>query len=187
MAIVSQQPVLLCLIRSMFRSPRFNREPVSGVPTLPVNVRHREIASESVSPGIGVECFDAPDAVAINLARLSHRVHTCRSKANRFSTLRGVVGHWRKFFVQRKCRVVCLDGRAENIQSLQQRYPARSAPSQYRSERPGARRLGWLSATDSCTIWKTRWLGLKHGGRVQKPASARDHCLRLRSARCVAP
>jgi FkbM family methyltransferase len=33
------------------------------------------------------------------------------------------VGHLAQFFVERRCRLMCVDGREENIQNLRQRYP----------------------------------------------------------------
>jgi SAM-dependent methyltransferase len=90
----------------------------------PVSIRPRDIETESLAPGWGPETFDRPEYVEINRARLTHL-------ASLEIVLQGKtvldigcgVGDLAQFFVARGCRVVCVDGRSENISRLHQLYP----------------------------------------------------------------
>src|SRR2546422_192654 len=94
----------------------------------PVQVSRRDPASETVPPGGGVECFDTPAALALNRARPEHLAALGLSPDCRSGLDVGCgVGHLARFFLARGCRVVCVDGREENIRSLQGRYPGLEA------------------------------------------------------------
>ena len=88
--------------------------PISGVPETPP------------PGGGGISVFDSQDAIAINRARLAH-LDSLDLPLSRKSVLDvGCgVGHLSRFFVERGCRVTCVDGRRENIDALQLRYPGR--------------------------------------------------------------
>ena len=74
--------------------------------------------------GGGVEVFDSEDALAINAARMAHLDSLGLPIAGRSVLDVGCgVGRLAQFFVERGCSVTCVDGRAENIASLQSRYP----------------------------------------------------------------
>src|SRR5580692_2886529 len=73
---------------------------------------------------VGVSVFDAPEAIAINEARLAHLESLGLPLAGRSVIDVGCgVGHLARFFVERGCRTTCVDGRAENIESLRDRLP----------------------------------------------------------------
>ncbi|PYT28487.1 MAG: hypothetical protein DMG57_14440 [Acidobacteria bacterium] len=74
--------------------------------------------------GGGVETFDTPAALEINRARMSHLKSLRLPLENKFVLDVGcVVGHLAQFFDDRNCRVVCVDGRPENVRALASRYP----------------------------------------------------------------
>ena len=72
----------------------------------------------------GIDSFDTPEALAINRARLEH-LESLNLDINGKSVLDvGCgVGHLAQFFLQKECNVLAVDGRSENIASLQSRYP----------------------------------------------------------------
>ena len=147
----------------MLRLPGFRRHspsarPSSPAPAFPVHVQPRDFAAEPLPPG-DVECFDAPDALSINRARLSNLESLGLPLQDKSVLDVGCgVGHLAQFFVERQCRVVCLDARAENIQSLRQRYPSLEAhQANIESGRPEARSM-LFSAMDFSTISKIRSL-----------------------------
>ncbi len=73
---------------------------------------------------VGVSVFDAPEAIAINEARLAHLESLGLPLAGRSVIDVGCgVGHLARFFVERGCRTTCVDGRAENIEILCARLP----------------------------------------------------------------
>jgi len=90
----------------------------------PVSVRARDVATEEVSPGGGVETFDQPEAIRINRARMAHLTSLGLSlEGKRVLDVGCGVGHLAKYFVNSGCEVICTDGRQENIVSLRSRYP----------------------------------------------------------------
>lgn len=93
-----------------------------------LNLSERDFESEPRPPGGGVECFDTPAARELNRARLDH-VQSLELAWNGKSVLDvGCgVGHLAQFFAEKGCRVVGVDGRAENIGSLRNRYPGLEA------------------------------------------------------------
>jgi SAM-dependent methyltransferase len=92
----------------------------------PAFVRHRSLDDEGVPAGGGDETFDTPEALALNRARLAHLDSLGLPLQNRSVLDVGCgVGHLMQFFLDRNCRVVGVDGRAENIERLRAQYPQR--------------------------------------------------------------
>lgn len=90
----------------------------------PISVKHRSLQSEPLPEGGGVETFDTPAALEINRARMSHLDSLGLPLENKSVLDVGCgVGHLAQFFVDRNCRVVCVDGRPENVRALASRYP----------------------------------------------------------------
>lgn len=90
----------------------------------PVKISARDFQNEEIPDGGGVETFDTPEAVALNKARLDHLDSLGLDlKGKRVLDVGCGVGHLAKFFLQKGCDVVCLDGRAENIKKLHSIYP----------------------------------------------------------------
>jgi SAM-dependent methyltransferase len=94
----------------------------------PVHVLRRDPGREPPLPASGVETFDTDGARVINLARMGH-VDSLGLPVDGKSVLDvgSGVGHLAQFFVERGCRVVSVDGRAANIESLRSRYPGLEA------------------------------------------------------------
>src|SRR5580700_8796674 len=90
--------------------------PISDVPTV------------RPSGGGGHAVFDSEDAVAINAARMAHldSLHLPLFGRSVLDVGCGV-GHLARYFVERNCRITCVDGRPENIAILQSRYPTLTA------------------------------------------------------------
>jgi FkbM family methyltransferase len=86
------------------------------------------VAADRPSGGGGSTVFDSADALAINEARMAHldSLHLPLSGRTVLDAGCGV-GHLAKYFVERNCRVTCVDGRHENIAILRSRYPALEA------------------------------------------------------------
>jgi len=86
--------------------------PISGVPSSPL------------TGGGGVAVFDSADALGINQARMEHLDSLQLPVAGKSVLDVGCgVGHLAQFFVQRGCKVTCIDGRDENIAELRSRHP----------------------------------------------------------------
>jgi SAM-dependent methyltransferase len=123
------QPIFKALERAFGWHLCLTAEPVEGGPTAsetgraPITVSHRSFESESLPEGGGTETFDTPAATEINQARLAHLQSLGLPLSSRSVLDVGCgVGHLAQFFVKQNCRVVCLDGRTENIDSLRVRY-----------------------------------------------------------------
>ncbi|MCB0168767.1 MAG: class I SAM-dependent methyltransferase [Anaerolineae bacterium] len=90
----------------------------------PVAIDHRNLKDNQLKPGEGIETFDQAAYQAINQARLAHLASLdLPLEGKQVLDVGCGVGHLSQFFVERNCPVVCLDGRAENIASLHQRFP----------------------------------------------------------------
>ncbi len=101
---------------------------VRAVPPHPAQVRHRAVKSEGVPRRGGLEVFDAPEALAINDARMSHLESLGLALAGKRVLDAGCgVGHLASRLERMGCRVVCVDGREANIASLRTRYPTLEA------------------------------------------------------------
>ena len=95
---------------------------------LPVAVAARDPGAEPVPTGGGVEVFDLPEALAINRARLEHLASLgLPLEGRRVLDVGCGVGHLAQFFVERRCRVLAVDGREANLESLKARYPGLEA------------------------------------------------------------
>jgi FkbM family methyltransferase len=78
--------------------------------------------AELPNGGRGAMVFDATDALEINRARLDHLALLDLPLSGRSVLDVGCgVGHLTPFFLERECRVTCVDGRAENIEILKKR------------------------------------------------------------------
>jgi len=81
-------------------------------------------ATAGAEAALPTDCFDTPEALAINEARLDHLEGLgLPLRGRRLLDVGCGVGHLASHFAERGCRVVCADGREGNIQSLRQRYP----------------------------------------------------------------
>jgi 2-polyprenyl-3-methyl-5-hydroxy-6-metoxy-1,4-benzoquinol methylase len=128
------QPVFRALERAFGWHLCLTSEAVEVAPDPPASapsfvcVRHRPFASEPLPEGGGTETFDTPEALKLNQARLAHLQSLGLTLSNRSVLDVGCgVGHLAQFFVKQNCRVVCLDGRSENVDSLRTRYPGLEA------------------------------------------------------------
>jgi SAM-dependent methyltransferase len=94
----------------------------------PVQVQRRDPSREPPLPESGVETFDTDAAGAINRARMGH-LESLGLPLDGKSVLDvgSGVGHLAQFFVGRGCRVVSVDARTSNIESLRSRYPGLEA------------------------------------------------------------
>jgi SAM-dependent methyltransferase len=102
--------------------------PAADAPPYPGRVARRHLNAEGRPSDGGVECFDTPAALAINRGRLDHLAGLGLPLAGKTVLDVGCgVGHLAQFFVKRGCKVTCVDGRAENVASLRQRYPGLDA------------------------------------------------------------
>jgi SAM-dependent methyltransferase len=97
---------------------------VRAAPPYPVDVRRRVFKSEGVRRHGGLEVFDAPNAVSINEARMSHLESLGLPLAGkRVLDLGCGVGHLASRLERMGCKVTCVDGREQNIVELRARYP----------------------------------------------------------------
>lgn len=70
------------------------------------------------------ETFDKEDALAINRARLEHLASLDLPLSHKKVLDVGCgVGHLAQFFVERECKVMSIDAREENLQTLKRKYP----------------------------------------------------------------
>jgi SAM-dependent methyltransferase len=78
----------------------------------------------ALPPGGGVENFDTPEARALNEARLRHLASLgLPLERRRVLDVGCGVGHLARFFVERGCDVLCVDGRSQNVERLRELYP----------------------------------------------------------------
>ena len=99
--------------------------PASDVaPPYPISVTHRELGLDVDAPLSDHHVFDDGLAVGINRARLDFLATIDLPYAGTRVLDAGCgVGHHTPFYVSRGCRVVGIDGRAENIALMKQLYP----------------------------------------------------------------
>jgi SAM-dependent methyltransferase len=106
---------------------RLKRQPVVPLPEqlpYPVDIRRRDYKSEGVRRHGGLEVFDAPNAVAINRARITNLASMGLAFAGkRVLDIGCGVGHLGARLAEMGANVVCVDGRESNIASLRMRYP----------------------------------------------------------------
>ena len=88
------------------------------------SLARRNVAAEARPDGGGLECFETPEAAAINKARLDH-LAGLRLRVDGRSVLEvgAGVGHLSRFFLERGCQLVTTEARPENVAELQRRYP----------------------------------------------------------------
>jgi SAM-dependent methyltransferase len=80
--------------------------------------------AEAIPAGGGVECFDTPDALTINRARLTHLASLgLPLEGRRVLEVGAGVGHLSGFFLERGCDLVVTEGRQENVAELRRRFP----------------------------------------------------------------
>jgi len=112
-------------VKNLFTKLR--REPPAPLPEqlpYPVDIRRRNYQSESVRRHGGLEVFDAPNALAINHARMANlEAMGLPLAGKRVLDVGCGVGHLGAKLVQLGASVVCVDGRQSNIASLRTRYP----------------------------------------------------------------
>jgi SAM-dependent methyltransferase len=99
-----------------------------AAPPYPVDVRRRVVKAEGIRRAGRLEVFDAPEALAINDARMSHLESLGLPLSGKRVLDAGCgVGHLAARLARLGCRVVCIDGREENIDGLRTRYPGLEA------------------------------------------------------------
>jgi 2-polyprenyl-3-methyl-5-hydroxy-6-metoxy-1,4-benzoquinol methylase len=91
----------------------------------PFAVTSRNLATETRPEGGGTEGFETADAMRINAARLANLGSLGLPLEGRSVLDVGSgPGHLAQFFVDRGCRIVSTDARAENIERMHELYPA---------------------------------------------------------------
>jgi SAM-dependent methyltransferase len=87
-------------------------------------LRRRNVLAEERPAGGGVESFNTPEALEINKARLRHLASLDLPIDGRSVLEVGAgTGHLTGFFLERNCRVVATEARAENVAELARRLP----------------------------------------------------------------
>lgn len=90
----------------------------------PVQVQRRSYEDERVRKRGGLQVFDTPEALALNEARMTHLESLGLDLAGkRLLDVGAGVGHLAARLQRMGCSVVCVEGRAENVESLCTRYP----------------------------------------------------------------
>jgi SAM-dependent methyltransferase len=89
-----------------------------------VKVRRRDLASEPVPEGGDLRVFDVDAALRINEARSAAIASLGLDFGNKSVLDVGSgPGHFVRFYSSRGCTVTAVDGRADNVDALRQRYP----------------------------------------------------------------
>jgi SAM-dependent methyltransferase len=84
----------------------------------------RNVATEPQPDGGGIECFETPEAAALNRARLDHLAGLGLVVDGRTVLEVGAgVGHLSGFFLERGCGLVTTEARPENVADLRRRCP----------------------------------------------------------------
>jgi SAM-dependent methyltransferase len=90
-----------------------------------VQVRRRVFRDERVRKRGGLQVFDTPEAEALNGARMSHLESLgLPLSGKRVLDVGAGVGHLADRLQKMGCSVVCVEGRAENVEAMRLRYPA---------------------------------------------------------------
>lgn len=98
----------------------------------PVSIKPRDLKTENrrswkkrwLSEREGPEIFDKQDSLELNKARLSHLDSlNLPLKGKTVLDVGCGVGHLAQFLVSKGCKVICVDGRSENIAKLRKSYP----------------------------------------------------------------
>ena len=109
------------------KNPFRKRQPAAPLPAqlpYPVDIQRRNYKDEGVRRHGGLEVFDAPNALAINQARMANLEAMQLSLAGkRLLDVGCGVGHLAAKLVEMGSSVVCVDGREANIAGLRARYP----------------------------------------------------------------
>jgi SAM-dependent methyltransferase len=94
----------------------------------PISIGPAPLYSAVARPGDGVECFDTPEALELNRARIDHlRSLKLPLRGKRVLDVGCGVGHLAQFFVGQGCDVLGVDARKENIERLGELYPGLKA------------------------------------------------------------
>lgn len=102
--------------------------PCDAVATYPILVSRKGVNSEMKQPGKGTKLFDQQQYLEINNARMRHLESLKLPLKDKTVLDVGCgIGHLAQFFVRRGCRVVCVDGRQENVDVLRARYSGMKA------------------------------------------------------------
>ena len=106
---------------------KLKRTPLAPLPEqlpYPVDIRRRNYKSEGVRRHGGLEVFDAPNALAMNRARMANlQAMGLPLAGKRVLDVGCGVGHLGTKLAEMGATVVCVDGRESNIVSLRERYP----------------------------------------------------------------
>ena len=106
---------------------KLKRNPDAPLPAqlpYPVDIRRRNYKSEGIRRHGGLEVFDAPNAVAINQARMANlKAMGLSISGKRVLDVGCGVGHLADRLVRMGGHVICVDGRESNIAALHERYP----------------------------------------------------------------
>jgi FkbM family methyltransferase len=110
------------------RERRIARSLSTGLLPYPISVGPVPLYPAAARPGDGVECFDTPEALELNQARVDHlRALELPLRGKRVLDVGCGVGHLAQFFVGQGCDVLCVDARKENIERLGELYPGLKA------------------------------------------------------------
>jgi SAM-dependent methyltransferase len=108
----------------MSRSGRVGDGAPEPPEVVPATVARRVIELEQRPPDGDERAFDTEDARAINRARLEHLASLGLPLEGRsVLDVGGGPGHLAQFFVERHCRIVSTDARAENVARARELYP----------------------------------------------------------------
>lgn len=120
----SQAASTLKLVQQLLAFGVLGRKYSASNPPYPVSVRRKDLERREVPSWGGSETFDQPDYVAVNRDRLAHLESLqLLLEGKKVLDVGCGVGNLAQFFVSRGCKVVCIDGREENIANLCLRYP----------------------------------------------------------------
>jgi SAM-dependent methyltransferase len=112
-------------LKKLFR--KLGLQPAPPLPAqlpYPVEVRRRDYTSEGIRRHGGLEVFDAPNAVAINHARIANLASMgLPLPGKRVLDIGCGVGHLGARLAEMGAHVVCVDGRESNVADLRTRYP----------------------------------------------------------------